>query len=156
MGSKSPEYHAFCLEVAQKVDDMGYYLVDISVPKNNVIQVFIDTVPIQERSGISLKDCMKVSNELDLLVELFDLLDGPYEFQVSSPGVFRALKTANDWVWALKKSIRVQTQKGKNIEGKLIRYDVENNSCVVLTASGDNMRFDCSTVRANANPKLRN
>jgi ribosome maturation factor RimP len=47
--------------------------------------------------GVTLKDCERVSHELDAQLDVEDLVPGPYTLEVSSPGLDRPLRHADDF-----------------------------------------------------------
>jgi ribosome maturation factor RimP len=49
--------------------------------KTNLIKVFVD-----RPGGITIDDCVHISEKLSVHPELFDLLPGAYRLEVSSPG----------------------------------------------------------------------
>ena len=61
--------------------------------KRALLQVFIDSP-----KGVQLDDCVNVSRQLSAELDLDeDLVPGAYDLQVSSPGLTRALETAEDF-----------------------------------------------------------
>ena len=56
------------------------------VQKRQIIQIFADT-----DSGISIGECAEFSRTLADLIEERNLIDGPYELEVSSPGLEQPL-----------------------------------------------------------------
>ena len=67
----------------------GFELVDISVSGNARkprIQLFVD-----REGGISIRDCVYLSKNLNPILDAEDVISGPYVFEVSSPGLERVL-----------------------------------------------------------------
>lgn len=78
--------------VESTVTGMGYDFVDCERLARGLVRVTIDTLA---EGGISLEDCERVSDQLS---HLFTVEDVDYErLEVSSPGVERPLKRAQDW-----------------------------------------------------------
>ena len=74
------------------VTGLGYELVDCERLAKGLVRVTIDTTA---EGGISLEDCERVSDQLS---HLFTVEEVTYErLEVSSPGVERPLKRAQDW-----------------------------------------------------------
>jgi ribosome maturation factor RimP len=48
-------------------------------------------------AGVTLEDCERVSRELDTLLDVEDLVAGPYTLEVSSPGLDRPLRHGDDF-----------------------------------------------------------
>jgi ribosome maturation factor RimP len=84
--------------IEKTVSGLGYELVDFETsPRARLLRVFIDRLESAEtdRSGISVDDCVAVSNQLSrvFLVENVD-----YDrLEVSSPGLDRPLVKAADY-----------------------------------------------------------
>ncbi|MDK2125384.1 ribosome maturation factor RimP [Parachitinimonas caeni] len=81
------------LELLEKtLPGLGYELADLEVGGMGLVRVFIDKQP----GGITVEDCVTVSNHLTRLFEVegidFDRLE------VSSPGLDRPLKKESDFV----------------------------------------------------------
>ncbi|MFC4161167.1 ribosome maturation factor RimP [Chitinimonas lacunae] len=95
---------------------MGYELVDLELAHNGLVRVFID-----KSEGITLDDCVTVSNHL---THLFTVENIDYErLEVSSPGLDRPLKKEADFVrfagQQVKIKLRLPLDGRKNIQGEL-------------------------------------
>jgi ribosome maturation factor RimP len=70
-------------------------LVDLEYKREgrgSVLRLFID-----KEGGVTLDDCADISREVDVLLEVEDLIPGAYNLEVSSPGLDRPLKKAEDF-----------------------------------------------------------
>lgn len=90
---------------------MGLELVDAEYkrePGGAVLRLYID-----RDGGVSLDDCQAASRALEPVfeAEIDALMPGPYNLEVSSPGLFRPLKRARDFARALGRRIKVRTFK---------------------------------------------
>jgi ribosome maturation factor RimP len=78
---------------------LGYELVAIEVlnHREKSLRIFIDS-----KNGIGIEDCVKVTQELDQPLEgqpdVEAIFKGPYELEVSSPGIERPLRKPSDYV----------------------------------------------------------
>ncbi len=75
---------------------LGLELVDLefrSAGRSQVLCLYID-----KPAGVSLDDCAEVSRELSLILDLEDCIPGRYTLEVSSPGLERPLKRAEDFI----------------------------------------------------------
>ncbi|MDN3577566.1 ribosome maturation factor RimP [Chitinimonas viridis] len=96
---------------------LGYELVDLEIGRDGLVRVFIDSP-----TGITLDDCVKVSNHLS---HLFTVENVPYErLEISSPGLDRPLKKEADFVrfagQQVKIKLRVPLEGGrKMLQGEL-------------------------------------
>jgi ribosome maturation factor RimP len=96
---------------------LGYELVDLErSPRGKLLRVFID-----KPSGVSVDDCMLVSNHLS---RLFAVENVDYDrLEVSSPGLDRPLKKTADFIRfsgeSVKLKLRVALQGQRNFVGIL-------------------------------------
>ena len=77
------------------IEGMGYEVVDVKFIQEGGrwrLQFFID-----KPGGITLDDCQAVSREIDTLLEVEDIVAGPYALEVSSPGLDRPLIRPEDY-----------------------------------------------------------
>jgi ribosome maturation factor RimP len=73
----------------------GFDLVELQLQQRKgqwLVRVFADV-----EGGISLEDCQKLSREIGQMLEAEDLIPSPYVLEVSSPGLDRPLRTAQDF-----------------------------------------------------------
>lgn len=81
---------------------LGYELVAIEIfnHREKVLRVFIDHL-VKKEEGIGIEDCVIVTRELDAPLEgnsaVEGVFKGPYELEVSSPGIDRPLRKPSDY-----------------------------------------------------------
>ncbi len=81
---------------------LGYDLVALEITnhREKKLCVFIDFAEKNE-TGVGIEDCVKVSHALDAPLEENDelkaIFKGPYELEVSSPGIDRPLRKPSDF-----------------------------------------------------------
>jgi ribosome maturation factor RimP len=76
---------------------LGYELVELEYAAGRsqaVVRIFIDQPAAQERRGIAVEDCERVSREVAALLDVDDPIPTAYTLEVSSPGFDRVLRTA--------------------------------------------------------------
>ncbi len=76
--------------VAKALENEQVELVDLLIQnqgKKKLLQFFVDKV-----GGITLDDCGELTDKIDAILEMENLIDGAYILEVSSPGVHRVLK----------------------------------------------------------------
>lgn len=76
--------------VAKALEAGGVELVDLVIQnqgKKKLLQFFVDKV-----GGVTLDDCGELTDKIDSVLEMENLIDGAYILEVSSPGVQRVLK----------------------------------------------------------------
>lgn len=112
------------------LDEKIFELVDVELVRSgreSVLRLFID-----KQGGITLDDCADFSHELSLILDVEDIFPDNYTLEVSSPGLDRPLKKAEDFVRFTGRLIRVKTyeqfpddtgNKRKTFLGTLDGYD---------------------------------
>ena len=76
--------------VAKALDAQHMELVELVIQnqgRKKVLQFFVD-----KAGGITLDDCGELTDKIDAVLEMENLIDGAYILEVSSPGVQRPLK----------------------------------------------------------------
>ena len=117
-------------EAAERVArSVGVEVVDVEwqVGKQRLLRLYIDRPPSPGQrigSGISHSDCEAVSDQLNVILDVEDLVPGPaYVLEVSSPGLDRKLLKPSDYerfsgrlakVW-----LNEPVEKAKFFEGRL-------------------------------------
>jgi ribosome maturation factor RimP len=99
------------------VTGLGYELVDVErSPHGRLLRVFID-----KPDGVSVDDCVAVSNHLSRLLAVENIDYGRLE--ISSPGLDRPLKKTSDFIRfageSAKLKLRVALQGQRNFVGVL-------------------------------------
>jgi ribosome maturation factor RimP len=117
------------LEVVNKtVSACGVELYDIEF-KGKVLQVFI-TGP----DKITVDICAKVSQALSLELDMQNLIPARYFLEVSSPGLERKLRNADDFKASIGKTVAVKTRTGKYI-GKTVSVNDLGITLLNITGS---------------------
>ncbi|WP_428048584.1 ribosome maturation factor RimP [Candidatus Avelusimicrobium caledoniensis] len=76
--------------VAKALESEHVELVDLVIQnqgKKKLLQFFVDKV-----GGVTLDDCGELTDKIDAILEMENLIEGAYILEVSSPGVQRVLK----------------------------------------------------------------
>lgn len=76
--------------VAKALEASGVELVDLVIQhqgRKKLLQFFVD-----KDGGVTLDDCGELTDKIDSVLEMENLIDGAYILEVSSPGVHRVLK----------------------------------------------------------------
>jgi len=134
----------------------GLELVDVEFGREQhgtVLRVFIDRAGGE--GGVSLDDLTRVSRQLSDLLDVHDVVAGPYNLEVSSPGIDRRLRRPEQFRRFVGKKVRVRTAEpidGRRVfTGTLTAVDVDG---IVLTLDGGShsIRF-AEIARANYQPE---
>ena len=89
--------------------DEGMEIVDIEFRREGKGVGRVLRVTMDREGGLNLDDLTRVSRQLSDLLDIHDVLEGPYSLEVSSPGVNRLLKRPGHFVRFVGKRIRVRT-----------------------------------------------
>lgn len=137
--------------------EVGTELVDIECkrePGGMVVRIYID-----KPQGVSLDDCTVASRKLEPVFETYldALIPGPYNLEVSSPGLFRPLKRPRDFERAVGQRIKVRTvspvEGQKSFVGILERA---GEGHIFLRAGGVIWEIDAANIaKANLEPELK-
>lgn len=110
---------AFLSEILSPTD---IYIVDVQIKPGNKIYIFIDSP-----GNVNIDNCVHVSR---LFNEHFDRDKEDYALEVSSPGLSAPFKVPQQYLKNLGKEVKVKTNEGTIIKGKLTAF--ENNNLIVL------------------------
>lgn len=139
--------------------DPRFYLLDVSFEKEAgywYLRIYLEG----KEAPVSLSDCEQVSRQLDDSLDALSILeDLSYSMEISSPGVFRPLKTEREFSFYLGRPVRVETvqpEKKKKrapvknaveAEGILKSYDADTQVLTLQTASGEAVDVSLSPER---------
>lgn len=91
--------------VAKALEAGGVELVDLVIQnqgKKKLLQFFVDKV-----GGVTLDDCGELTDKIDSVLEMENLIDGAYILEVSSPGVQRVLKKPSHFKQFLTQRVKI-------------------------------------------------
>lgn len=117
--------------------DLGYDCVHLELTVEHgrkILRLYIDRAA--GGSAVSLEDCVRVTRELDPVLDVADVMTGRYELEVSSPGINRPLSRKKDFERFKGQKVAVRTFEKVGdrrnflgtllgIEGEEIRIDVD-------------------------------
>ncbi len=87
-------------------------LVDLeykSEGKGKVVRIYID-----KEGGVNIDDCSAVSRELSVVMDVHDVINGPYNLEISSPGLTRQLKKERDFTKNIGKKLKIKLNNPVN------------------------------------------
>lgn len=90
-------------ELAQRIaSSYGLDIFDVELKREGsqqVLRVFVDRPgpSATPEESVSIDDCARVAEELGTLLDVEDVMPGEYTFEVSSPGLDRPLRHADDY-----------------------------------------------------------
>jgi len=103
--------------IIEKIEDfaatllpsMGLELVEVQFRREGhgwVLRIFIDS-----EEGITVDHCADVSREVSDYLDVEDLIDHPYNLEVSSPGIERPLRSIADYQRFAGKKVRIKLRE---------------------------------------------
>jgi ribosome maturation factor RimP len=115
---------------------MGYelYSLDQSGSAGRTLRVSID-----HAEPISIEDCERVSRVVGPLVDHSDLINGPYDLEVSSPGAERPLRNHQEYERFNGRRVNIRYRTGESdtvVEGQLVAVDAAGIAVQALGARG--------------------
>lgn len=123
--SKREEYEEKTEQLLLPIlEQYQFELIDVEYVKEGstwYLRAYID-----KEGGITINDCEAVARQMNPILDELDYIDGPYTFEVSSPGLGRPLKKEKDYARNLGKEIEIRTYRPiehkKEFQGKLKTY----------------------------------
>jgi ribosome maturation factor RimP len=105
------------------LEHMGYelYSLDQSGQSGRTLRVSIDNA-----EPITIADCERVSRVVGPLIDHSNLIEGPYNLEVSSPGAERPLRAQSEYERFNGKRVNVRYRSGDAdtvVEGQLVAVD---------------------------------
>jgi ribosome maturation factor RimP len=121
----------------------GFGLWDIEWT-GSVLRVFIEH-PAQlddPLAGVTLDDCVHVSRALSAVLDEVDLIPGAYSLEVSSPGLDRPLRTANDFKRQLGRLAKCKLKEPASDGQMALRGTILSASAEAIAMEVDGKHFD--------------
>jgi len=118
------------------VNHMGYelYSLEQAGHSGRTLRISID-----HAEPISIEDCERVSRVAGPLIEHAELIDGPYNLEVSSPGAERPLRAQADYARFNGKRVNIRYRSGDAdtvVEGQLVAVDGAGIAVQALSVRG--------------------
>ena len=91
--------------VAKALESEQVELVDLIIQnqgKKKLLQFFVDKV-----GGVTLDDCGALTDKIDAILEMENLIEGAYILEVSSPGVHRVLKKPTHFKQFISQRVKI-------------------------------------------------
>ncbi len=115
-----------------------------------MVRIYID-----KEGGITLDDCAMISAEVGDLLDINEVPPGPYNLEISSPGLDRPLTRDKDFIRYTGHTVKIRTAEKiegkKNFSGRLEDFiQKEGGEIVVINVEGNSYSIPRSTiVKAN-------
>jgi len=124
--------------IKERIEGLGYELYDVEYAKeakNFFLRIYIDN-----KNGISLNDCEKVSNEINEILDKSNIISEQYFLEVSSPGIEKVLR----------KDKHLQDNIETEIEVKLFKKDDNGNKTYI----GILKNYDDKNIQIETNEEI--
>ncbi len=105
---------------------MGYVLVDVefkSGGRHSYLRIYVDRP--EGEGHITIKELEALSNELSVMLDVEDPIEGSYTLEVSSPGLDRELRKEREIKWAVGKKVVAHMDDGSSVHGRLEKVEEE-------------------------------
>ena len=128
------------------VKKCGCDLIEVDYSKEGDEKML--TVFISKEGGVSIDDCERVHNAIDLVADNADISNGePYNLSVSSFGLTRQLRNKKEFMYRLNEELEIKLFKPINdkkiLVGKLV--DVKDDS-IVLLVDNENLHLQMKDI----------
>ena len=110
----------------------GLEILDVELlggGKARMLRVFLDRPAAgnDPLAGVTHEDCANFSREFGTILDVEDVMPGPYTLEVSSPGLDRKLVKAADFTRFTGSRVRLMTRdpvnNNRHFEGRLERFE---------------------------------
>jgi len=130
--------------VEPAIEASGFELIDLECQRGKVrwlVRAYIDC-----EKGVTIDDCATVSGEIGDILSVYDVPPGPYDLEVSSPGLDRPLSRDKDFLKYRGSTVKIRTNEPlegrKNFRGRLVEYvGEEGQKTIVLEVDGTTFRI---------------
>jgi ribosome maturation factor RimP len=130
------------------LDQFGLELVELSVRGSGAQRVIRVDIDRPGAAGLAIEDCQQVSRELSNKLDESDPIAGAYQLEVSSPGVDRPIRTADDFRRNTGRRVRITTAvedgESQDLHGILQQFD--GDAIELETTDGPPVRIALSQV----------
>ena len=129
-------------EIIERVttrEGMEFVHAEMTGGKSLILRVYID-----KPGGVTLDDCVAVSQRVSLILDVEDIIPHQYTLEVASPGLDRGLYKEADYERFAGLPARVRIVEAingqRNFHGKLIGLDREGEVAAVIEEPGGVLR----------------
>lgn len=102
-----------------------------------VLRIYID-----KDTGVTVKDCEDVSIVLGAVLDANDLIKEHYLLEISSPGLYRELRTEKDFIRYLHYRIKVKVKEPINNQKVFIGKLIECRDGKIIIFSENNLKTE--------------
>jgi ribosome maturation factor RimP len=118
------------------IEDLGFHLLDVehrTGPGRSLLRLVID-----RREGLSVDDCAAISRKAGDLIDVYLDLEGPYQLEVTSPGLTRRLRRREEFEYFAGRRVKAVCPGLDSMGGAVIGRlaGLEGRDLVVETDQG--------------------
>jgi ribosome maturation factor RimP len=132
--------------VTTELDALGYELVKLESNvrgRKRIVRMFID----RPGGSVTLEDCVRVTKRIGFMLDGEEIIDGPYNLEVSSPGIDRSLTKPAHFERFRGHSVRITHTGGsagrETVTGAIL--DTDGVAVAIRTDDGT-VRIDFDTI----------
>ncbi len=132
--------------VSRELENLGYELIKIEIPvrgRRRIVRLFID----HPEKGVTIDDCVRVSKAIGFVLEGEGIVSGPYNLEVSSPGIKRSLTKPAHFKKFAGHTVRIEHTAGRGGKETLIGSIVDaDDETVTLDTDGRMTHIGFGTI----------
>jgi ribosome maturation factor RimP len=125
------------------VESSGLELVEVTFGREEGRKVL--RVTVDREGGLDLDTIAQTSEKISRRLDLEGFEAGPYALEVSSPGIERPLRGADDFIRRIGETVKVKTTEPATHQGKLSAADDDG---IVVEADGTQVRIAYADIKA--------
>jgi ribosome maturation factor RimP len=137
----------------------GYELIDVELGSDrgrSILRLYIDTIDSERVGGVTVEDCSHVSRIVGDLLDVEEVVEGAFNLEVSSPGLFRPLTKPAHFDRAVGERVKVKTfekHEDRRVFTGVLRAHADGH--LLMDVDGREYRLSLKDVaKANLEPAL--
>ncbi|MDH5752672.1 MAG: ribosome maturation factor RimP [Deltaproteobacteria bacterium] len=143
--------------LAGQVSAMGLRLLEVQFRKEGrwVLRLVIDRGTTGPENGVTLDDCSRVSELANRMLDVEDIIPQSYSLEVTSPGVFRALKERRHFEQSTGLTALINLvpdclpeMKSRSIRGVILVVQEQSVSLEPLDRPGERLEIPLDGIRS--------
>ncbi len=141
------------------VEREGYELVDVELGTDHgraILRLYIDALGAEATSAVTVEDCSHVSRIVGDLLDVEEVMEGAFNLEVSSPGLFRPLTKPAHFDRAVGERVKVKTfekHEDRRVFTGVLRAHEDGH--LVVDVGGREYRLSLKEIaKANLEPDL--
>lgn len=152
--------------ITPSLEAMGYVVVRVRLRDGGSKGSLEVLAERKDSSGMSLDDCVEISHAVSALLEVEDPISGPYDLEVSSPGLDRPLVSLDDFARFVGNEAKVEMMlplEGRKrfrgiiegVQGEDVRVIVDGVVCTLPFSGMRSARLVLTDALIGKHPKKK-